>query len=209
MSNHFSASRWARYPIFFHPDELAAFFAFFHIKELFPLGKPLMMAESQLSAEEAVALYSRSLQKAVPFALAAPLEDPLSISKNVLSDGRILWMVQNPLLQIISFSFVVNRFGEILPKAMAASDAVFWGVELLYPQLYQKPGSHNICTLAKNHPLRQIPAWVREHSRPVCFARGKELLKPPFRIGALAFDLAASRPDLLHYGLVCMNRQSN
>ena len=203
MTNSFQGSRWSRHHLLLAPEELSQFFETLGIDSLYPLGRPVAADKPVLLPQEAAGFYAQLYAgEAVNFAWAADLgSEGEGVLAMPLAGGRMLWKVQKPLLQITPFYFAVSSQGEILPKAMGATGGVFWGLQIFFPQLYRECETGEILSLPHDHPLRKIAAWVRKYTKPVTFIRNTLLLRPGFRIGEAAIELAEERADLVSYNL--------
>ncbi len=181
----YQASQWLKIHALLTPEELLALGAACAPFELFPLGRVVMETDLPGSIENFGELYRSALEgKASPHALACAwtVESEAIRVKSLANNGRALIEILSPVLQIRAH-FVRQSEADGSIRSMAwGPDALFWGMEFSYPQIYQQARDCEIVSalqLPNAQLFRKLRQWIRDETEPTAFSvEGKKVVSP-------------------------------
>lgn len=147
--------------------------------------------------------YIESLQKGeIPqVGMFSPV---LSVTEEALyampvEDRRQLYKPQLPVVQMQAHAFRYSPADQSFRSQLFGNDAISWGIQLGYPQIYEDPKTHAIFSTRRlpNGPLfHAIQKWVRSHTLPTPFVVEGKKQNVPIRIGKKCFSWIHAHPQL-------------
>jgi hypothetical protein len=209
----YRASRWLQVAALLETGELKALLDSLPDLQIFATGAVVSAGEETLSSDAYCALYDRYLEAIGQAAIQATI--PLTVSLSTCSDclyvmevgnGRRLVRVQRPVIGIrphtLAYSAVDNRFRSMV----RGENAIAWGLEFSYPQLFQCPRSGEILAVASSDTFpnttcfRALQRWMREHTRATPFLVGDRRINVSARLGR-QYQKANDHPQLIRQGI--------
>lgn len=200
----FLASKYLHIQVLVDEEELTALFQSLSPFQIFStLG--LMEAGKNIIAKDAfLSLYKNYIEllKAgkemdeTPFrftftALLTSTED--AIQRVTSSDKREMIRPKLPCIQVQPHRFIFSSSEHKFYPMVFGKDAISWGLQFSYPQLFQDPVSRDVKnSLEESFPnallFRQIQLWIRKETLPSCFIFNDKETYVPIRIGKKCFS---------------------
>lgn len=112
---------------------------------------------------------------------AAFVEDEEELFAMDVGDGRLLVKSHRPLIHMQSFSAPIALDGEEAFK-------VDWGVQFLFPQIYQLKGTNEVFrslsdpNFSMGQHYRTLTKWVRRNTEVVTLEKNDKTLRTTYRI---------------------------
>ena len=123
-----------------------------------------------------------------------------------LEEGRCILKCCRPVIRVqphrLSYSEVDGKFRSMVFGA----DALSWGIQFSYPQLFQDPRTHRVEKIdtGLNFPdtalFKRLQLWARAHTAPSPFCVGGRQFVSPARLGKRCFSWIAQHPQLVQRG---------
>lgn len=177
VEGRLEVSRWISFGIIVSPDEMRQLFSKLSPSNLVQVGSVCKEDEALLSEEAFLSAYETYIDSykkgaAVPFRLAPAITR--SISSHYLMQVRpeqFLVKGTLPSIQVQHHQFSFSKDGRLLPMALD-KDAISWGAQFSYPQIFRDPKTGQIHQTQKM-PLENtalfsiIRRFVRDHTAPL------------------------------------------
>jgi hypothetical protein len=83
--------------------------------------------------------------------------------------------------------------------------AIFWGIQISYPQIYQDPKSMELLKVGESNNselFALVRSWVRDATRPTPFVVSGMKTNVPIRLGKQCFSWIGAHPQLKEQGIV-------
>ncbi len=202
------ASKWIKIGVLADAEELKKLFCN-SSANLFPFGKLVDAPHVPVTSEqflEEYGLWMAALQrgelptdaslKRLP--LAWTLEEG-AMSFRMVASGRFLVSLERPVVQIQAHFFRYSPLDGSIRSMVLSQDAIFWGLQFSYPQIYQEPETMNIVS-TRDFPnmslFQKVRSWVRDATLPTPFQISSRSFSSPIRIGKRAMSWIQNHPQL-------------
>lgn len=205
----YQASKWLKIPMLLDADEMTLFLNSLGAIEIFPLtgltdGKPLskdlVIAEygRWIEGLKAGVLPNESdLRKILASAITDDAEHSLWLQE---VQGRFLVKMSRPVVQMQAHFFTYSSVdGEFRSMSMG-QDAVFWGIQCSFPQVYQDPKTMEILEVQDMGLFRKMQLWARQNTRATPFIVDGKRTNVPMRLGKQCFSWVNKHPQLQEKG---------
>lgn len=118
---------------------------------------------------------------------------------------KIIVRAKLPIIQLqlhrLGFSHVDKQFRSMV----FGKDALSWGIQFSYPQIFQDPETKEIVNVKENFVntslFKQMQRWVRSHTLPTPFIVDHTQINVPIRLGKRCFAWINNHPQLALHGL--------
>jgi len=205
-----NVSKWIKIPLLIDAEEMEDLFksvtpfCLYQVQKVTPKGEGVISLSAFL---EDYSTYIESLKRGkVPAPLSSPV---LSVTPDALhtmafDDGRQLYKPQLPVIQMQVHAVRYSEADQSFRSQLFGSDAISWGIQLGYPQIYEDPKTYEIHATRDlpNGPLfREIQKWVRMHTRPTPFVVNNQKQNVPIRLGKACFTWINTHPQLKKQGV--------
>lgn len=209
----FRGSRWLQVAVLLEGVELLDLLQTFSNLQVFVTSGVVGKGQEQVTAEDYCIRYENHLKaiQASQRVESSSLAISLSVCPSCLyvmsvgEQGRLV-RVRRPVIEVRPHSLGYCKLDGKFRSMIRGESAIFWGIELSYPQLYQSPQSGEI--LATTDPaafpnaliFRNIQRWMRQHTRPTPFIVEGRVLPISARLGRRC-EWAYQHPQLLQQGI--------
>ncbi|MCH9627665.1 MAG: hypothetical protein S4CHLAM2_13070 [Chlamydiales bacterium] len=179
-------------------------FSLYQVGSLTPKGEGIL---SHATFLETYGDYVAHLKRGeIPSSLPAPVlsvtEEALEIV--VVDEARQIYKPKLPIVQMQAHAFRYSPEDQTFRSQLFGVDAVTWGIQLGYPQIYADPQTHAIFetrTLPNGPLFRAIQKWVRRHTLPTPFWVEGKRQNVPIRLGKACFSWINAHPQLKQQGI--------
>lgn len=125
------------------------------------------------------------------------------------SVGEDRWLIRatQPVVQLQPHHFHLSEVDGRFHSMAYGPDAILWGIQFSYPQLFQDPKTlqiHKVRPSAQhggalcNTPLfATLTSWVRRHTSPTPFLYRGKRVNSPMRLGRGCFRWIHTHPQLV------------
>lgn len=198
--NRYRASKWIAFQMLLTRNELEDLFneisaqVFCCIAKVDEEKNLLYHKESYLSLYtsylEALKSQNKFLIKQLLISLNVALAyDESSLYKVLAPNNKCLIKIKKPCIQVKPFNFVYHFGLEKFLTNIKSEEAIYFGLEFSFPQIFQDPQSQEIQSLFKNNLslsetyFNKIRLFVREKTKPAKFLISDKRKVATFRIG--------------------------
>jgi len=207
----FQASKWFSQEFLIGLEEWKDLYEKLGRPRLFLGGKILNPGEEELSSEDFFSLYTNYVreikQGRTPFPLPTLFmtNDLDALYALKVEGGKQLVRPRRPVLQMRSHTFIFSKDDETFRSMIPGKEALSWGFEISYPQLFEEEGKV-FKTLTEgdfpNTPLfKRLQAWIRHHTNPTLFRYSSRPVVASFRLGSELAPWISALPGLDTFGL--------
>jgi hypothetical protein len=110
------------------------------------------------------------------------------------------------VIQLQYHCFDYSPFDGEVRSMVYGQEAISWGLQFSYPQLYIDPHSKDICETNKSDAantqlFRKLQRWLRQYSVPTPFIADGKRFNAPIRIGRGCLPWLQRHPQLKDHGL--------
>lgn len=198
----YQGAKYLKYQVLCSQKELAALFAYpFSIYPLTGIGdaEPI---DKNVFLDEYGAMIDQLQQGQIPsdgalrrlFA-SAWTEDPKSLWKLAVPGGYLV-KLRKPVVQAQAHFFTYSSLDQEFRPMTLGTEAIFWGLQLSYPQVYQDPKSHEFFEMERGGFWEEIGRWIRNYTRPTPFVVDGQKKNVPIRLGKECFSWIRCYPQL-------------
>ncbi|MCC5832701.1 MAG: hypothetical protein JJU12_06635 [Chlamydiales bacterium] len=203
-------SKWLKIPLLVDKGEMEELFAALPAFSLYQVQRVTSIGEGIMPPEDFLAEYRSYIETLkrgeVPPSLSSPV---LSLSYEAMfampvDEGRQLYKPKLPVVQMQAHAIRYSDADQSFRSQLFGSDAITWGIQLGYPQIFEDPATYEIKATRDlpNGPLfRAIQKWVRSHTRPTPFLVSGRKQNVPIRLGKACFSWINSHPQLKERGI--------
>jgi hypothetical protein len=203
-------SKWIKIPLLVEAEEMVDLFAqlpavsLYQVQRVVPKGEGIIPLDLFL---EEYASYIESLKKGeIPKPLSSPV---LSINSDAMfpmpvEEGRQLYKPKLPVVQIQAHALRYSPVDHSFRSQLFGSDAISWGIQIGYPQIYEDPATYEIKasrTFPNGSVFHTIQKWTRSKTLPTPFVVDGQRQNVPVRLGKGCFSWINSHPQLKAKGL--------
>ncbi len=179
-------------------------FSLYQVGSLTPKGEGVLSLSTFLEIYGAYVAHLKGGEK--PPALSAPV---LSVTEDALEvitvdETRQIYKPKLPIVQMQAHAFRYSPEDQTFRSQLFGVDAVTWGIQLGYPQIYADPKTHAIFetrTLPNGPLFHAIQKWVRRHTLPTPFLVEGRRQNVPIRLGKACFSWINEHPQLKEQGI--------
>ncbi len=139
------------------------------------------------------------ISKAMNLGVCFELEDYYKLS---VGDNRFIIKNKAPIIQIHPFSFRYDRILHKFFDQAKSSDAIFFGLEFKFPQIYQDPKTSKVIEVYKEgidinaKKFKILRRFIKDSSRPARFLIDGEKKVATFRVGLESKKIAKEQLSL-------------
>lgn len=207
------ASKWIKIGVLVTQEELAALLESERAL-LFPFGRVMQKEEVPMTTERCLQLYGQWLaafRRGESPDMAAVCHLPIAwsvtsdaVSWKELPQGRCVVTPKQPVVQIQAHSFRYSPLDHSIRSMVLSRDAIAWGLQFSYPQIYQEPETMDIVS-TQGFPnarlFQRVRAWIRNQTQPTPFVIEGKVVMSPLRIGKGIYLEMERHPHLIAAGL--------
>lgn len=198
------ASKWICLQALLAPEELTQLFEHLHQPQIYLCGslwtKDAFTTHSSLFLD-AYKSYIESLKEGVQpdlskcrtfFSACMSTADD-SVYLQDVQKGEFLLRPNLPLIQIQHHTMSYSPYDNKMHSMVFGKEAVTWGLQLSYPQMYLESGTGRVCqtTDEENPPnyaiFKSLQRWIRHNTLPTSFQAGENVVKSSLRLGKNCF----------------------
>ena len=128
-------------------------------------------------------------------------KDESLLWKQEVVGGRFIVKMGGPVVQVQAHWFTYSDIDGVFRPMTMGPEAVFWGFQLSYPQLYQDPKTMEFVEGEGSEMFQIIRQWVRDRTRPTPFLVGGKKVNAPIRIGKNCLEWIGNHPQLGKIGI--------
>lgn len=212
------ASKWQDIRVLMSPNEMKAFMESMGDFKIYRIGAVIRKGEECFTHEEFLqnyTLYIQSLQQGVapnetlhrPYFSSVWTVDPQCLEAQVIDDDHQLMKVIYPAVQLqMHRMHYSDHDGEFRSKVFGP-DAISWGIQFSYPQIFQDPVSKESMELkdATLYPnlafFKKMQRWMRNATGPTPFYKDGKKTIVPVRLGKECYAWIQNHPHLAPKGL--------
>ncbi len=187
----YHASKWQKLQVFLSKVELENLFSSLEKVRIFPLGKILSLDDREVSIEEYIGLYQRGLEDLFdgkePKTLftAAWTNDIFDLTEVKTKDGRALWQIKRPVIQVNPHFFRYSHVDKAFRPNVYSGDRVFWGLQFAFPGIFQDEKKQLFETkeFVNFIYFTKLRKWIRDNTFATPFIIDGIRVISPMRIG--------------------------
>lgn len=103
--------------------------------------------------------------------------------------GEFLLRPYQPIIQIQHHTMSYSPYDNKMHSMVFGKDAVSWGLQLSYPQMYIEGGTGRVCqTTEETNPpnyalFKALQRWIRHNTLPTTFKSGDQTVRSSLRLG--------------------------
>lgn len=120
--------------------------------------------------------------------------------------GRQLVRIFSPVVQLQAHHMDFFPLDKKFRSMSFGTQAISWGIQFSYPQLYQNPHSLEPEKVGANFPntalFHALQQWVRNHTIPTPFHIGELQVNSPMRLGKNCLSWVNNHPQLKEKAIV-------
>lgn len=211
------ASKWLDIPLLISAEEMELLFKHLHATvgpfQIFQTGVVLPLEQGPLlNFLEIYRTYSTALKEGrLPekelFSTVWTLSpDVLTVQK--IGTDRKLLKLETPAVQMQPHSMIYSKQDGKFYSMVYGRDAIFWGLQFSYPQIYLHPQTKEVVKVDKNflntQLFREIQLWIRQQTLPTPMKGPNGQLNLPIRLGKECFSWINNHPQLQLNQLACV-----
>lgn len=142
-----------------------------------------------------------------PYFSAAFSARPEALYAMKVKEGKYIIKPIEPVIQLSLHHFTFSEEQMAFHSMVHSKDAVTWGLQFSYPQLYSNSINSDLVEVYKDkeNPNTQLfqtlAKWMRAHTTPTPFHLGEKPLNATFRLGKRSHVWARLHPQLEHFRL--------
>ena len=217
-SRPLQVSRWLAVGVLLDVSEMRALLCAFSELSFYPASEIVSAGGAQIATDRWLEVYAEYImalkQGQLPDAarLRHRFSDMMSVSSDlvgVVQAGERGWLVraERPVIQLRPFSLTYSGLeGKFRPQVRGVN-AVSWGVQFAYPQLYQNRDSGEIAAIDASDRFpntavfKRLRRWLRHQTVATPFQVAGQRLNVPARIGKGCFEWINLHPQLRQQGI--------
>ncbi|MFA6915592.1 MAG: hypothetical protein WC222_04285 [Parachlamydiales bacterium] len=129
------------------------------------------------------------LAKCRTFFSACLSTDDDSVYLQDVQKGEFLLRPNHPLIQIQHHTMSYSPYDNKMHSMVFGKEAITWGVQLSYPQMYIESGTGRVCqTTEEDNPpnyslFKTLQRWIRHNTLPTSFQTGEHTVRSSLRLG--------------------------
>ncbi len=198
-------SKWLALPVLLDGSEMEALFE--AMGEFLIIDVSRVTAEGEIARDEFLQIYSdyveglkRGEVGMSPWFASCFTTSWEAIEVRELSDGRAVRRASAPVIQLQPHTFAHSKDDGKFRSMVRGEEAVSWGIQFSYPQLFEDPVTREIVKVDTAFPnsavFRTLQRWVRHHTRPTPFEVDGKRVNVPIRLGKSCFEWIDQHPQL-------------
>jgi len=213
------ASKWLSQAILVDANEMASLFDFLGDFYIFLVSSVVDENQGEVAKEEFLKTYSQYIEE-LKSGLVPNEKNYRHFFSSVftatgehlyalpLEDDKQLIRIAKPVVQLQSHKIGYSSADEKFRSGSYGSDAISWGLQFSYPQLYQDNKTHEVFQVKNNAQFpntelfQKIQKWVRNNTVPTPFLINEKQLNVPMRLGKQCFGWINSHPQLIEKGIM-------
>ncbi len=211
----YQASKWLKLQLLIDQDELASLFQQMGSFEIYPLTGLMELRDVPSSKQRFLDEYGAWIEgmkrgiiptdEQIRRILAcAWSSDPNCLWLQSVPGGKYLVKIAQPVVQVQAHSFTYSEADGVFRPLSMGLNAVFWGIQISYPQIYQDPKTMELLEVAdssNSELFKTIRQWVRDETRATPFVVGEKRTNVPIRLGKKCFSWVGVHPQLKKQGI--------
>jgi hypothetical protein len=206
----YQGSKWLKFQVLCDRVELESLFTLLGSFFIFPLtGIVDGKAIPQDAFLHAYGLWIEGLKKgSLPtdaelrkFLACVFTDDLQSLWLQEIPNKGYLVKISAPVVQVQTHYFTYSSEDEVFRPMSMGLDAIFWGLQFSYPQIYQDPQTLELKKTPKNKLFETLRLWVRDATRPTPFIVNGKQVNSPIRIGKNCMEWISQHPQLMTRGI--------
>lgn len=203
-------SKWIKIPLLVDVEEMRDLFcslnpfSLYQVQRVTPKGEGIIPLEAFL---DEYAAYIETLKKGeIPRPLSSPVLStaPEAMFPMPVDEERQLYKPRLPVVQMQAHAIRYSEVDQSFRSQLFGSDAISWGIQLGYPQIFEDPATYEIKPtrdLPNGSLFRAIQKWSRRQTRPTPFVVAGQKQNVPIRLGKACFSWINSHPQLKARGI--------
>ncbi|MCB1110629.1 MAG: hypothetical protein KDK64_06565 [Chlamydiia bacterium] len=142
-----------------------------------------------------------------PYFSAAFSARPQSLYAMKVKEGKYIVKPIEPVVQLSLHHFTFSHDQEAFHSMVHSKNAVTWGLQFSYPQLYSNSLTNDLVEVYKDREnpntklFQTLAKWMRAHTTPTPFLVEGKPLNATFRLGKRSHVWAKLHPQLEHFRL--------
>lgn len=119
-----------------------------------------------------------------------------------LANGKHLMRVITPVVQLQPHQMAYSEGEQKFYPMVFGKNCLIWGIQFMYPQLFQDPNTNEVSTVLKspnfpNTPLfKNLQRWVRNNTIPTSFLTKDQTINISVRLGKNCLEWINNHPQL-------------
>lgn len=215
------ASQWQTLVALLAPEEMQDLMQHLSPFDIWQISSPQPPGEATVSHQNflrSYRLYVESLSRGELPPLAELrrqlstlwVADPSQIALHPVAGGeRYLVQQLRPALHLRLATMRIAPEDGKLHTMVHGSDAVHWGIQFAYPQIFQESESGDYLRTPKDGQLfHLLRRWMRSHTSPTAIVLNGKIKKYPIRIGPACFTWIESHPQLTSMRAISVSTES-
>jgi len=209
-----NVSKWIKIPVLLDVEEMKSLFSSLSSFQLYQVQKITSKGEGTLSPSAFLNDYASYIEylkngEEPPSQFGALFSPVLSVTEEAMiampvEGERQLYKPQLPVIQMQAHAIRYSPLDRSFRSQLFGSDAISWGIQFGYPQIYADPKTHAIFPTRDmpNGPLfHEIQRWVRKWTSPTPFIIDGKKENVPIRLGKTCFSWINAHPQLQKQGM--------
>ncbi|OGN63880.1 MAG: hypothetical protein A3E80_03190 [Chlamydiae bacterium RIFCSPHIGHO2_12_FULL_49_9] len=139
-----------------------------------------------------------------PFLAAAITKDEESLWLQPVPNNRYIVKMARPVVQVQAHYFTYSSIDSVFRPMSMGPDAIFWGLQFSYPQIYQHPKTMELLEVEEGPDtdlFLVLRKWVRDETRATPFVVDGKRINATIRLGKSCFSWIEKHPQLIKRGI--------
>ena len=193
-------SRFLQQQVLLEPTELKTLLESLEGALHFYASSGLAVGKTEVSLEEVLMSYAdyiqgvRSGNEIDPSILRKNLTLLMTVGNNdvysqELSQGRVIARAISPVIMIQAHTLAFSAEDRCCRSMVLGPDALYWGLQFSYPQLYQDPSTQEVLSVDRSEKYPNtalyfsIQKWLRHNSQALNVKMQDTAFRSPIRLG--------------------------
>lgn len=137
-----------------------------------------------------------------PYFSAAFSASPEALYAMEAKEGKYIVKALAPVVQLSLHHFVYSPEQRRFHSMVHAKNAITWGLQFSYPQIYSNSKTHDVVEIFKDttfpntNLFKTLAKWMRAHTTPTPFIIDGKPLNATFRLGKKSQQWIVNHPQL-------------
>ena len=210
VEGRFQAAKWLKIGAFLSAEELEALLHALGPLICLPLSGLVALADLPLSPPNFVSAYRTAVslwgegEALRPFNAQAWTRSLDAVWLAAAGEDRYLVRLAQPCVQVQVHHMTYSPIDHAFRPMVFGSDAIFWGLQWSFPQVYQDPKTQEFVekpTGPNAELFQQIRRWMREFTLATPMSVAGKRVNLPMRLGRACFPWINEHPHLKARGL--------
>jgi len=205
----YQAGKWLEIRLLIDIDEMQSLIQAIRPIFIFRIGKIVDSEMGIVSVEDFLASYKKYIEylrnsqipDKEPFTLAFT-KDSNDLYALPVGKEKYVIKIARPAIQVLPHSFRYSSADRKIRSMSLGTDAITWGIQISFPQLFENPASGEIEKTLHNdeHPngfcFRNLQKWIRIHTCTTRFKVDEEVITTSIRLGKQCYSWIHRHPQL-------------